>query len=77
VDITQDQTLDITSFFCPMTFVHTRLALDRMTSGEKLVLILNDGDARRNVAASAQALGHVIEADESLPDNRARLVIRK
>ena len=37
---TPSRTLDITAETCPMTFVRTRLALDRMAPGETLLVLL-------------------------------------
>src|SRR4051794_25380655 len=39
-EISGDRELDITAETCPMTFVRTRLALDRMAAGETLLLRL-------------------------------------
>ncbi len=41
--------LDITRELCPMTFVHTRLALDRLPSGDVLRVRLRGEEPRRNV----------------------------
>jgi len=48
-----DRTLDITRDLCPMTFVRTRLALDRMAPGETLLVVLKGEEPRRNVPRSA------------------------
>ncbi len=55
-------TLDITGETCPMTFVRTRLALDRLPSGAHLLVRLRGAEPLRSVAASAAALGHLVEA---------------
>jgi TusA-related sulfurtransferase len=41
--------IDITKDLCPMTFVRTRLALDRMTPGEILRVRLKGDEPLRNV----------------------------
>ena len=43
-----DRTLDITRDLCPMTFVRTRLALDRMTAGQTLLVLLKGEEPRQN-----------------------------
>jgi len=60
-----------------MTFVHTRLALDRLPSGANLVITLNSGEPHRNVTASIRALGHTIMEDTPLTPTRHRLTVRK
>ncbi len=72
-----DATLDITGEICPMTFVRTRLALDRMASGQTLLVLLRGDEPRRNVPASAAALGHVVLAESATPDGTTRLWLRR
>ncbi|GBQ65666.1 hypothetical protein AA103196_1188 [Ameyamaea chiangmaiensis NBRC 103196] len=55
--------LDISHETCPMTFVHTRIALDRLAPGGLLDVRLKGVEARRNVPASARELGHSIVAE--------------
>lgn len=52
--------LDITAETCPMTFVRTRLALDRLGPGDVLEVRLRGAEPRRNVADNAVALGHAL-----------------
>jgi TusA-related sulfurtransferase len=72
-----DRVLDITGEICPMTYVRTRLALDRMTSGQLLTVLLSGEEPRRNVPLTAVEQGHAILAEETGPDGITRLVIRK
>lgn len=60
-----DQSLDITKDVCPMTFVRTRLALDRMQSGEKLLVKLRGEEPVRNVPRTAVEQGHTVLAQET------------
>lgn len=55
-----DQTLDITAEVCPMTFVRTKLRLERMRSGEVLAVRLRGDEPLRNVPRSARDEGHII-----------------
>jgi TusA-related sulfurtransferase len=57
-----DQTIDITGEVCPMTFVRTKLKLERMRSGEVLSVRLRGEDPLRNVPRAAREEGHVILA---------------
>jgi tRNA 2-thiouridine synthesizing protein A len=69
--------LDITQDHCPMTFVKTRLALDKMLVGEKLEVILSDGEPAKNVPKSAKELGHLVEPLIAIGDNQFSLIIEK
>ena len=55
-----DQYLDITADVCPMTFVRTRLALDRLASGAVLKLRMKGCEPRQNVPRQAEILGHTV-----------------
>ena len=71
------QELDITKETCPMTFVRTRLALDRMQSGDMLEVRLLGEEPWRNVVLNARSLGHAVLADEALADGIRLVTIRK
>lgn len=72
----QPARLDITAELCPMTFVRTRLALDRLPPGGQLLVRLRGEEPRRNVPAAAAALGHAVAVSD-LPDGTAEVSIRK
>ncbi|HLN25867.1 MAG TPA: sulfurtransferase TusA family protein [Patescibacteria group bacterium] len=52
--------LDITGELCPLTFVKTKLLIERMQSGETLDVRLQGVEPIRNVPRSVAELGHVI-----------------
>ncbi len=52
--------LDITGEVCPMTFVRTKLRLERMAEGEILRVRLRDGEAKENVPRALTDHGHEI-----------------
>ena len=52
--------IDITGEVCPMTFVRTKLKLERMRSGEVLVVRLRGEEPLRNVPRAARDEGHSI-----------------
>lgn len=58
-----DQVLDITRDLCPMTFVRTRLALDRMAPGQVLRVRLMGEEPRKNVPRTAVEQGHTVLAE--------------
>jgi TusA-related sulfurtransferase len=53
-------TLDISGLRCPMTWVRTKLALERLTAGERLVVSCAPGEALENVPRSAREAGHEV-----------------
>ena len=69
--------INITEDRCPMTFVRTRLALDKMLVGEKLEVILRDGEPAQNVPKSAKELGHIVGPLIAISENLFSLIIEK
>jgi TusA-related sulfurtransferase len=55
-----DQTIDITGEVCPMTFVRTKLRLERMQPGDVLHVRLRGDEPLRNVPRAARDEGHII-----------------
>jgi TusA-related sulfurtransferase len=55
-----NQAIDITGEVCPMTFVRTKLRLERMRPGEVLSVRLRGEEPLRNVPRAARDEGHVI-----------------
>ena len=72
-----DLTIDITGALCPMTFVRTRLALDRLAPGQTLLVLLRGEEPRLNVPRTAVAQGHAVLANETGADGITRLLLRK
>jgi tRNA 2-thiouridine synthesizing protein A len=55
--------LDVSSLTCPMTWVRTKLALERMAPGEELEVRCAPGEALENVPRSAREAGHEVTVD--------------
>ncbi len=72
-----DATVDITDDVCPMTFVRTRLALDRLKPGQTLLVSLRGEEPLRNVPRTAAAQGHTVLSLETGPDGISRLLLRR
>ena len=73
--------LDITNEVCPLTFVKTKLVIEKMQSGESLEVRLKGQEPLRNVPRSVRELGHIIifldpEPGEG-PNGVHRLRLRK
>ncbi|PPQ29169.1 sulfurtransferase TusA family protein [Rhodopila globiformis] len=74
-DVTRE--IDITGDVCPMTFVRTRLALDRMAPGEILLVRLKGEEPMRNVPRTAAEQGHEVLSQETDPAGLCTLLIRR
>jgi len=57
-----DYYLDITADVCPMTFVRTRLLIERMGPGQTAEIRLKGEEPLANVPASVAELGHTVES---------------
>jgi TusA-related sulfurtransferase len=52
--------LDVSALRCPMTWVRTKVELERLEPGETLEVTLPPGEAVENVPRSARAAGHAV-----------------
>jgi tRNA 2-thiouridine synthesizing protein A len=69
--------LDITTDTCPMTFVRTRLALDRLAPGEILAVRMKGQEPERNVARTSAAQGHIVLSQTRDDDGVTLLLLRR
>ncbi len=76
-EIAHDSRIDITRDVCPMTFVRTRLALDRLAPGGVLLVELRGEEPARNVPRTAVEQGHAVLAERPGPDGVTRLWLRR
>lgn len=60
-----------------MTFVRTRLALDRMEGGQVLRVRLKGDEPHRNVPRTAAEQGHAVLRQDPQPDGTVLVWIRK
>lgn len=77
---TADYFIDITGLVCPMTFVRTKLAVERLSAGQTLEVRLNPGEPLVNVPRSLAEQGHAVlslapERAEH-PEGPHRLLVR-
>ena len=57
--------LHSTGLTCPMTWVRTKLELERMAAGEALEVRCRRGEALENVPRSAREAGHAVTVNGS------------
>ena len=74
--------LDITGEVCPLTFVRTKLLIERMATGQTAEIRLTGAEPLDNVPRSVKAEGHVVlllepEDPAAGPSGIHRLRIRK
>ena len=74
---TADREIDITGEICPMTFVRTRLALDRLLPGQILAVRLRGREPLENVPRTATEQGHAVLSLETGADGVSLLVLRR
>jgi TusA-related sulfurtransferase len=75
--IAPDAIVDITGDVCPMTFVRTRLALDRLRPGQTLLVSLRGAEPLANVPRTAQEQGHAVLSLETGQDGVSHLLLRR
>ena len=59
-------TLDLTGVACPMNWVKTKLALERLAAGDELSVRLDAGEPLESVPRSAREDGHDVAVDGDL-----------
>ncbi len=69
--------LDITSEVCPMTFVRTKVRLEKMADGAILSVRLREGEPLVNVPRAVRDHGHEILSLDRRDGEVFELVIRK
>jgi len=72
-----DAVLDITQQTCPMTYVRTRLALDRLAPGQVLEVLLRGAEPAHNVPATAVQQGHEVLSLDARADGTILLRLRR
>jgi Predicted redox protein, regulator of disulfide bond formation len=82
IDPDPDLFLDISGEVCPLTFVRTKLLIERMKPGEIAEIRLQGSEPLRNVPRAVTGLGHAVlslfpEPDTTGAHGPHRLRIRK
>ena len=74
-----DHFLDITHEICPLTFVKTKLLLEKMANGETVEIRLRGKEPLENIPRSVMDEGHAVLTVEALPNSGGihRMIVRK
>ncbi len=75
--VVADLDIDVTSETCPMTYVRTRLALDRLQAGQVLGVTLRGEEPAWSVPETARVQGHEVLEEAASTGGIVRVVIRK
>lgn len=76
-DTQSKERIDITSDICPMTFVKTRLKLEKMERGEILEVKLCEGEPLSNLPRSVEQEGHKVLAIEKEEGRYHKVIIER
>lgn len=68
---------DLSGVPCPLNFVKAKLKLEDMHVGERLAIVLDDGEPAENVPASFRNEGQSVEELTNLGDGHWRVVVKK
>ena len=69
--------IDIRQEICPISFIKTKLRLEDLEPGEKLEILVRDGESFKNVTRSLKDEGHRILCISRLDDESYRLIVEK
>ena len=72
-----EHTLDITADHCPMTFVKTKLKLEKLDPGEVLEVLLSEGEPLENVPRTSTEQGYEVLGIDHVEGSTYRVSIRK
>ncbi len=67
--------LDLTKDKCPITFVKTKIALEKLKKQEKLTIRINEGEGLDNMPESLKEIGYKIIENKKLKKNIVEITI--
>jgi TusA-related sulfurtransferase len=76
-EFTVDRTLDIRGQVCPLTFVRSKLAIEKMALGEVLEIVVDHQPAATNVPRSMEHEGQKVLKVEQTGEREWHLFVRK
>lgn len=70
-------TLTLRGIACPINFVRTKIALEKLAPGDVLQVTVDQGEPANNVPRSAAIEGHLILDQKPTPDGGWVILIRR
>ncbi len=71
------QVIDLRGVSCPTNFVKVKLALEELKNGDQATILLDDGEAVKNVPRSLKAEGHKLLGLTQVEDGHYILNLEK
>ena len=68
--------LDLTKYKCPITFVKTKLALEKLKKNETLTIKINEGEELNNMPESLKEIGFKIIKKIKIKKDIAEIIIK-
>lgn len=72
-----DKSINIKGEHCPFTFVRTKLAIEQMSPGQVLEVIVDHQPATENVPRSMENEGHAVLGVTKVNDTDWQMLFRK
>jgi tRNA 2-thiouridine synthesizing protein A len=69
--------IDMLNEVCPMTFVKTKLAIEKINQGERIKVIYNSQEAKTNVPKSLDELNHKVISINDINKEEFYIIIEK
>ena len=69
--------IDMLNEVCPMTFVKTKLAIEKINQGERIKIIYNSQEAKTNVPKSLDELNHKVISINDINKKQFYIIIEK
>ena len=69
--------IDLLGEICPMTFVKTKLAIEKINYGEKIKIIYNSQEAKINVPKSLLELNHKVLKIDNISKENFYIIVEK
>ena len=69
--------IDLLDEICPMTFVKTKLAIEKIKAGERIKVIYNSQEAKTNVPKSLNELNHKIITIKDINKEKFYIIVEK
>tara|TARA_B110000238_G_C15950723_1_gene363078 strand:- start:449 stop:682 length:234 start_codon:yes stop_codon:yes gene_type:complete len=77
MDINIAKEIDLLGEICPMTFVKTKLAIEKINQGERIKVTYDSQEAKINVPKSLSEINHQIITIQNIDKEKFYIIIQK